>query len=126
MNETNIETRNIVPGTPLRAGDVVYRVVEYDPPDENTPHTWKVASAVIERASDKQIKLKSQPPGFPRILFQPDALGRAFFESPLQAVKAFLKEQQAQIESLERQRKTAERAVTWATSEINTNVTDDE
>ena len=104
----------------MKAGTIVYRVGEVDPPDEKL-HTWKVNAIVVERASDKQIKLKTPFPGLHRTLFNPDAFGRAFFATPLQAIQAFLAEQRGDIESADRRRKEAERAVTWAESQEGMN-----
>ena len=102
----------------LHAGNVVYRVVEIDPPpDVRGRHTWKAAAVVVARASKRQIKLKTPFPGLARTLFQPWAFGRVFFERPLQAIQFFLTEQRLEIESLDRRRKEAERAVSWATSQ---------
>lgn len=104
--------------TALKAGDLVYRVIEIDPPpDSREPHTWKAASVVLERASDHQIKLKTPLPGHNGTVFKPDALGRLFFETPLQAIQFFLAARRLEIESLDRRRKEAERAVAWATSQ---------
>ena len=110
--------RHVASGTPLRSGDVVYRVVEIDPPpDVRDRHTWKAAAVVVERASTKQIKLKSPFPGLARMVFDPDAFGRVFFETPLQAIKFFITERRLEIESIDRRRKEAERALAWATSQ---------
>lgn len=100
----------------LKAGDLVYRVIEHDPPGKGR-NTWKVASVVVERASAKQVKLKTYFTGLWRTTFDPDALGRAFFETPLRAVQAFLAGRRNEIESLDRQRKEAERAIAWANSQ---------
>ena len=97
----------------LKAGDLVYRVIEHDPPGKGRS-TWKVASTVVERASAKQVKLKAYFAGLWRTTFDPDALGRAFFDSPLGAVQAFLAARRDEIESIDRQRKEAERAIAWA------------
>ena len=102
--------------TSLKAGDLVYRVVEVDPPG-NEPHTWKVAAVIVERASAKQIKLKTYLSGSARVLFNHDALGHVFFETPLQAIQWFLAAQRGEIESLDRRRAEAERAIVWATSQ---------
>lgn len=102
----------------MKAGTVVYRVVEVDPPpDKRELHTWKAAAVVVERANDRQVKLKTTLPGLARTLFKPNALGRVFFETPLQAIQFFLAERRLEIESLDRRRKEAERAVAWATSQ---------
>lgn len=75
----------------LKAGSVVYRVIEVDPPsDVRDLYTWKAAAAVIAKASAKQVKLKTPFPGLARTLFTPSALGRSFFETPLQAIQFFL------------------------------------
>ena len=103
---------------PLKAGDLVYRVGEVDPPpDKREPHTWKAACVVVERASNRQVKLKAPLPGLNRTLFPPNALGRVFFETPLQAIQFFLTERRLEIESLDRRRKESERAIAWATSQ---------
>ena len=116
MSATTV--RNVASGTPLRAGDLVYRVIEDDPPpDVVQPHTWKAAAVVVDQASAKQIKLKSYFQGLGNKVFSPDAFGRLFFETPLQAIQHFLIERRLEIESLDRRRKQAERAVTWATSQ---------
>jgi hypothetical protein len=100
----------------LRAGDLIYRVVEVDPPG-NELHTWKAACVVIERASARQVKLKTPFTGLARTLYQPSALGRVFFETPLQAIQFFLTEKRLEIESLDRRRKEAERSIAWAISQ---------
>lgn len=110
--------RHVVSGTPLRAGDLVYRVVEVDPPpDDRGPHTWKAAAVVVERASAKQIKLKTPFTGLMRTIYAPSEFGRVFFETPLQAIEFFLTERQLEIQSLDRRRKEFERAIEWATSQ---------
>jgi hypothetical protein len=102
--------------TALKTGSLVYRVVEVDPPDE-TLYTWKVACITVEKASDRQVRLMKRFDGLANILFEPDALGRLFFESPLQAIQFFLTERRLEMESLERKKATAERAIAWATSQ---------
>lgn len=104
--------------TALKAGTLVYRVVEVDPPpDEHGRHTWKAACVVVERASDRQVKLKTPFSGLGRVMFQPSALGRVFFETPLQAIQFFLTERRLEIESLDRRRKEVERAIAWTISQ---------
>lgn len=102
--------------SPLKTGTVVYRVVEVDPPTKGA-HTWKAAAVIVERASAKQIKLATPLPENGGTVFKPDALGRLFFESPLQAIQHFLTARRLEIESFDRRRKEAERAVAWATSQ---------
>ena len=103
---------------PLKAGHCVYRVVEVDPlPDEAGPHTWKVACIIVEKASARQVKLRGRFDGLSNIVFEPTALGRLFFESPLQAIQCFLTARQLEVESLDRKKKTVERAIAWATSQ---------
>ena len=103
----------------LKAGHVVYRVVEVDPPPnvDDEPHTWKAMAVTIAKASPKQVKLSRPFPGLARTLFEPSAFGRSFFETPLQAIQHFLTERRLEIESLDRKRKDAERAVEWAASQ---------
>lgn len=99
--------------TPLRAGDLVYRVVEVDPPTKG-PHTWEVAAIAVKQASAKQIRLKACFAPLWRTQFTPYALGRAFFTTPAAAIAAFLAAQRRELESLDRRRKDTERAVAWA------------
>ena len=102
----------------MKTGTLVYVVVEVDPPpDKHERHTWKAACVVVDRASDRQVKLKTPLPGHGGTVFKPDALGRLFFETPLQAIQFFLTARRLEIESLDRRRKEAERAVAWATSQ---------
>lgn len=100
----------------MKAGTIVYRVIEVDPPG-NEPHTWKVACVAVEKASTRQVRLQKRFDGLANILFEPDALGRIFFESPLQAIQFFLTSKRLEIESLDRRRKEADRAIAWATSQ---------
>jgi hypothetical protein len=99
--------------TPLKAGTIVYRVVEVDPPDD-TPHTWKVACVTVERASGRQVKLQRRFVGVSNVLFEPSALGRIFFETPLQAIRFFLTARLLELESLARKKTEAARAIAWA------------
>ena len=100
----------------LKAGCLVYRVIEIDPPDDE-PHTWKAACVVVERVSNRQIKLKTPFSGIARTVFEPSAYGRVFFETPLQAILFFRAERRLEIESLDRRRKESERALAWATGQ---------
>jgi hypothetical protein len=99
----------------MKADTIVYRVVEDDlQPDKPGLHTWKVASVIVERASDRQIKLKTRLPGHGGTLFNPNALGRHFFTTPLQAIQFFKAERHLEIEKIDRLRKEAVRAIAWA------------
>lgn len=99
----------------LKAGDPVYRVCEYDPPEVGVQHTWKIESRVVYRASDKQITLQSFFPGDFRIQFPPNAIERCFFfATPALAIEAFAADQRSKIESLDHKRREAERALMWA------------
>ena len=110
--------RTVERAAPLHAGVVVYRVVEIDPPpDVDERHTWKVAATTVERGSAKQIKLRTSFPGLARTVFDPSAFGSVFFETPLQAIRAFLAGRRLEIETIDRRRKDAERAIAWATSQ---------
>lgn len=95
---------------------LVYRVVEDEPVGEGK-HTWKTAAIAVERASARQIKLARPLPGHGGSVFKPTDLGRLFFESPLQAIKHFLIARQLEIDSFDRKRKEAERAIAWAKSQ---------
>jgi hypothetical protein len=99
--------------TTLRAGTCVYRVVEDDPPGAGL-HTWKVACVAVEKASARQIRLARRFDGLASIWFDPDALGRLFFETPLQAIQFFLTARRLEMESLERKKAEAARAIAWA------------
>ncbi len=92
---------------------LVYCVAEDDPPGPGR-HTWKATAVPVERASAKQIKLKKPLPGHGGTVFPPDAYGRLFFETPLQAIQHFLTARRLEIESLDRRRAEAERALAWA------------
>lgn len=102
----------------LKTGSVVYRVIEIDPPpDVHEKHTWKTAASIVAKASSKQVTLKTPFSDLARTRFEPNALGRVFHETPLQAIKFFLTARRLEIESFDRRRKEAERAITWATSQ---------
>lgn len=107
-----------VPLRELKTGDLVYRVIEVDPPpDARGLHTWKATAIIVAHASDRQIKLKTPLPGHGGTVFQPSALGQNFFETPLQAIQFFLTARRLEIETLEHRRKEAERAIAWATGQ---------
>lgn len=95
---------------------IVYRVAEDDPVGPGL-HTWKVVAIPVEYATPKQIKLKKPLPGSGGTVFKPDAYGRLFFETPLQAIRHFLTVKRFEIESLDRKRAEADRAIAWATSQ---------
>jgi hypothetical protein len=101
---------------PLKAGDLVYRVIEIDPPGEGR-HTWKVASVVVTSASTKQIKLKTYFSGLYRVLYEPNALNRVFFETQSAAIQGFLDSRRQEIVSLDRHRAEADRAIAWAVAQ---------
>lgn len=107
--------------TTLKAGSLVYRVIEIDPfdsdPDAKGESTWKAAAIAVVRASERQIKLKRPLPGHGGTLFKPSALGHNFFETPLQAIQHFLAARRLEIDALDSRRKELERAITWATSQ---------
>lgn len=118
--KSDLGVRTVASGTPLHAGNVVYRVIEVDPPpDVPGPHTWQVGSVIVERASDKQIKLRSLFAGLPRLVFEPSAFGRYFFETPQQAIQAFLTERKGELVALDRRRRDAERALAWAENQVS-------
>jgi hypothetical protein len=117
--QPDVGVRTVVSSTPLHAGAVVYRVIEVDPPpDVFEPQTWEAASVVVERASDKQIKLKRPFQGLARTVFEPTAFGRVFFETPEQAIQNFLTERRNEIVVLDYKRKEAERALAWAEGQM--------
>ena len=102
----------------MKTGTLVYVVAEVDPPpDVRERHTWKAASVVVDKASDRQVKLKTPLPGHGGTVFKPDALGRLFFETPLQAIQFFLTARRLEIESIDRRRTEAAREIAWATSQ---------
>lgn len=102
---------------PLKAGSLIYCVVEVDSWPDKGEHAWKAATIVVEHASARQIKLKKPLPGHGGTVFKPDALGRVFFETPLRAIQHFLSARRREIEALDRRRNEAERAIAWATSQ---------
>jgi len=117
--KTDLGVRTVASGTPLHAGNVVYRVIEVDPPpDVPGLHTWQAGSVIVERASDKQIKLRRPFPGLARLVFEPSAFGHYFFETAQQAIQAFLIERRSEIKALDRRKKEAERALAWAEGQV--------
>lgn len=98
----------------LKAGDLVYRVIAHDPPEEGVRHTWNIESRKVKQASGKQIALASYFSGVFKKVFNPNALGRVFFATPKSAIDAFAEHQRSKIESFDRQRKESERALVWA------------
>lgn len=101
--------------TPLKAGHLVYRVVEVetDPPDI-LPYTWKVDCVTVESATARQISLQRHFVGGANRLFKPSALGSIFFETPLQAIQFFLTARLLELESLAHKKTEAARAIAWA------------
>lgn len=101
---------------PLKPGDLVYRVVEIEPPVEGRDllYTWKSQAVAVEKASERQIKLRTNFYGMGRKLFTPDAYGRVFFATPRLAILHFVAERKLEIESLDRKRADAVRAIEWA------------
>lgn len=100
----------------LKPGDLVYRVVDYDLPTDE-PHTWRVETATVVTASDRQITLS----GASKIKlsgqrFKPYSLGLLFFITEEQAVTDFLARQRKEVESAERAIDEAMRAMTWVRS----------
>jgi hypothetical protein len=116
----------------LRAGNLVYRVIEIDSPGEGL-RAWKVAAVVVEQASATQIKLKTHFHGLFRTRFHPSEYNLVFHETLLGAIQRFLTAQREEIAALERRRAEAGndlalaltdkhiarcvRAIAWATSQ---------
>lgn len=93
---------------------VVYRVEEVNPPPGvKGPHTWKVA-AIEAYVHRKTIQLTKRFWNIEKIMWQPDALGRVFFETPLQAIDYFKRSQMALVESHQRCILENQRAIAWA------------
>jgi hypothetical protein len=117
--QPDVGVHTVVSDTPLHAGAVVYRVIEVDPPPNVPgPYTWQAGTVIVERASDKQIKLKRTFPGLARLVFEPSAFGHYFFKTPEQAIQAFLTARRNEIVALDYRRKIAERALAWAEGQV--------
>jgi len=97
----------------------VYKVIEYDPPEENTPHTWRLIEIPVASASDKMIIMARMTSALGhRTRFSPDMLGRMFHATPAGAVIHFLKEQNMQAQTAKRWAEEATRAIAWVSKEF--------
>jgi hypothetical protein len=78
---------------------------------------FMIEAREIERASDKQIKLKTYFTGGMNVLFAPSALGKEFYATPREALAAFRAAQVFRITDaerrLERTRREAADAIEW-------------
>lgn len=101
----------------LKPGDLVYRVVEHDPPAGE--HTWRIETAQVKSCSDRMIILKNTAPsklGLWGTRFKPDMLGVLFFVSEEEALLHFVRKQRVAVESAERAITEARRAIAWVES----------
>jgi hypothetical protein len=98
----------------LKKGDKVYRVGLTHTYDETgrIPE-FLVEMREVERASDKQIKLRAFFSGLANIQFEPRVLGRLFFRTPREALAQFRAAQQERIASAERNITAAREAMAW-------------
>jgi hypothetical protein len=106
----------------LKPGDKAYVVVEYDSPDDDSIHTWRVVELTIKAASERQITfeplgraLTGSSFGFRR-RFTPSMLGIMFHRTRESAVIHFVHRQRNVIASANRAIIEAARAMAWVRS----------
>jgi hypothetical protein len=100
--------------TKLTANCVVYRVVPYVGHDDETNPPNHAVEARIVKSAGKMITLARSFTDRLKTRYDQKALGRVFFETPLQAITNFAAEQRIAIDSADRARHRAERALFWA------------
>jgi hypothetical protein len=100
---------------PLKPGDSLYHVTEYDHPNIRQ-HTWIVTQETVDVVfKDGRFSFKRSFGG--RQIQRADAMGRRFHRTVEAAMDAFAAEQRDKIASLQRQIDEAHRAITWAGEE---------
>ena len=97
----------------LKPGDKVYRVVEYDYPD-NRPHTWRVGTAIIKSISDRQIAISDNRLGLSGERFAYRALGSVFFETEAEAITSHARRMSTEIASANGRIIECSRGLAWA------------
>lgn len=100
--------------TKLTANCIVYRVVPYVGHDDETDPPNHAVETRIVKAAGKMIILVRPFTDLMKTRFAKDALGRIFFETPLQAIVHFAAEQRIAIDRADRARRRAESALFWA------------
>jgi hypothetical protein len=103
----------------IKAGDKVYRVVEYTPHSnepENTP-LWKVQEREVKSVG-KCIMLRTYFTGIWRTKFQLLALGSIFHETAADALVYFIEQQVEAVRAACRARDLAIDAQQWATLKL--------
>ena len=96
----------------LSVGDTLYRVEEYDPPDEDSLNTWKIEAYQVVKVRKDGFVLDRQA-GFGKIR-RMNSLGVSFHRSPEEAVAAFVAKKQGNIEHARRVIAESERAIAWS------------
>lgn len=105
----------------MKAGDKVYRVVEYDDPLDDDkiadggPTSWLVEERRVERVRrDGTIQIERPFSDISRRIYRPVALGMTFFATEIEAVDAFRRRRDEIIAQAERSIACAKRGITWA------------
>jgi hypothetical protein len=93
---------------------VVYRVAPYIRHDDEPETTPKYRVEARDAKAGKMIALARPFTDLSKTCYSQKALGRIFFETPLQAIVNFAANQRLAIESADRARREAERALFWA------------
>lgn len=106
----------------ISKGSKVYRVVEYDPPQEMTPHTWMIAEREVQ-AVHKNGDIMLVSPFTEKRHYEKHALGLYFFADPADAVRDFVVKQRRNAESAQNMLRESSRAVKWAETWAQQNAT---
>jgi hypothetical protein len=101
---------------PLAAGDEVFRVVEYDPPDPpGASHTWMMSGRrIVKIRRDGMIVLDRPFPGMPTRNLSIALCGTHYHRSVDAAIIAFWSEMVRKLSSASRMLADAERGIAWS------------
>ena len=100
---------------PVAAGDEVFRVVEYDPPDGL--HTWVLAARRVRSIrKDGKVVLDSPFPGLATKIMGVHCIDSLFHRSCASAVAAFKAQLDSRLASAQRAMDDAKRGLAWAAS----------
>ena len=107
----------------ISKGAKVYRVVEFDPPQEMAPHTWRIEEREV-KAVHRNGDIMLVRPFYltERRLFGKEALGLSLFTSPVDAIRDFANKQRRNIQSAQNILHESNRALTWAEQWAQANV----
>lgn len=102
---------------PVKAGDVLYFVLEYDGPDDDTKHTWEIEERRVIQARRDGIVFEHHR-GLPAKRHPLRTIGTHFHRTPADAINAFRAQQTECIESAQHKTREAERTLVWAESQL--------